>query len=178
MDPRLAEALAALRYEGETPFSMAEQCKENGNKNYTTAVKRKRKLYYREALKFYTEGCLHACKARQLLEQQQAAAQADAQADAQAGQEAVSWTGEQLAELHGALLANRAACNLALRNFGSVKRDCTDSLTLRPGNAKAFFRKAKARPECGVGVGGSMGLALSPTHGGCRGRCPPPIYPS
>jgi len=136
MDPRLAEALAALKYEGETPFSLAEQCKENGNKNYATAVKRKRKMYYREALKFYTEGCLHACKAQQQLEQEEAGGEEAA--------EAPDFSREELSVLHGALLANRAACNLALRNFGSVKRDCTDSLKLRPGNIKAYFRKAKA----------------------------------
>ena len=50
----------------------------------------------------------------------------------------------EVKELLADLLANRAACNLALRNYGSVKRDCADSLRYKPDNAKAYFRQAKA----------------------------------
>ena len=46
--------------------------------------------------------------------------------------------------LHAALLANRGACNLSLKNYGSVKRDCADVLKLTPGNANAHLRIAKA----------------------------------
>ncbi|KAG5645754.1 hypothetical protein DXG03_005291 [Asterophora parasitica] len=46
--------------------------------------------------------------------------------------------------LHEALLCNRAACNLELKNFGSVLRDCSKALTLNPKSSKAFYRSASA----------------------------------
>lgn len=42
------------------------------------------------------------------------------------------------------LLINRAACNLAMENYGQVLRDCSAALGLNPGSVKAFFRSAKA----------------------------------
>jgi hypothetical protein len=129
MDPRLVEALSALKYEGEEPEDLAEVAKLDGNKDYMTAVKLKRKMYYREAVNHYTEGCLHALKA-----QQKAGTEKQLSAE-----KAV-----ELNELFATLLSNRAACHLALRNYGSAKRDCGDSVRMVPGNNKAFFRKAKA----------------------------------
>ncbi|KAJ6627495.1 hypothetical protein B0H10DRAFT_1779632 [Mycena sp. CBHHK59/15] len=54
--------------------------------------------------------------------------------------------------LQEALLCNRAACNLELKNNGSVLRDCSKALTLNPRSSKAFYRSALAlmaleRPE-------------------------------
>ncbi|KII95914.1 hypothetical protein PLICRDRAFT_87223 [Plicaturopsis crispa FD-325 SS-3] len=43
-----------------------------------------------------------------------------------------------------ALLCNRAACNLELKNFGSVLRDCSKALTLNPKSSKAYYRSAMA----------------------------------
>jgi len=43
-----------------------------------------------------------------------------------------------------ALLCNRAACNLELKNNGSVLRDCSKALTLNPKSSKAFYRSALA----------------------------------
>ena len=125
MDPRLAEALAALKYDGETPEELADKCKDMGNKNFKTAISRKRQMYYREAVKHYSEGCLHALKAAEAPDRPAEAVKA-------------------LDELFSTLLSNRSACNLALKNYGSVKRDCTDAVRLNPANTKAFFRKAKA----------------------------------
>ena len=114
------EALAALKYEDdESPAELAVKAKENGNKNFKRAAQIKKKLYFKEALKHYTEGCLHTMKARELEDT------------------------PDLRDLHATLLCNRAACNLPLKNFGSVKRDCTDALKLAPGNVKAYFRRAK-----------------------------------
>lgn len=90
-----------------------------------TAVARKRAMYYREALKHYSEGCLHALKAGERKDRSREEVAA-------------------MNELFSALLCNRAACQLPLKNYGSVKRDCTDAVRLWPANTKAFFRKAKA----------------------------------
>ncbi|KAL1758742.1 hypothetical protein FB107DRAFT_271706 [Schizophyllum commune] len=46
--------------------------------------------------------------------------------------------------LQEALLCNRAACNLELKNYGSVLRDCSKAITLNPRSAKAFYRSALA----------------------------------
>ncbi|KAH8106145.1 ribosomal protein S7e-domain-containing protein [Cristinia sonorae] len=43
-----------------------------------------------------------------------------------------------------ALLCNRAACNLALKNYGSVLKDCSKALTINPKSSKAYFRSASA----------------------------------
>jgi hypothetical protein len=125
MDPRLIEALAHLKYDGEEPEDLAEQSKIDGNKNFKTAAARKRKMYYREAVKHYTEGCLHCLKALEKKDMPPEKIQ-------------------EVNELFSALLSNRAACNLVLKNFGSVKRDCGDAIRFVPTNVKAHFRKAKA----------------------------------
>ncbi|KAJ7591417.1 hypothetical protein C8J56DRAFT_935471 [Mycena floridula] len=46
--------------------------------------------------------------------------------------------------IHEALLCNRAACNLALQNYGSVLRDCSKALMINPKSSKAFYRSALA----------------------------------
>ncbi|KAJ7781596.1 hypothetical protein B0H16DRAFT_626423 [Mycena metata] len=46
--------------------------------------------------------------------------------------------------LQEALLCNRAACNLELKNYGSVLRDCSKALTMNPKSSKAFYRSALA----------------------------------
>ncbi|KAM6495667.1 40S ribosomal protein S7 [Amanita muscaria] len=43
-----------------------------------------------------------------------------------------------------ALLCNRAACNLELKNYGSVLRDCSGALTINTRSSKAYFRSALA----------------------------------
>jgi len=46
--------------------------------------------------------------------------------------------------LQEALLCNRAACNLELKNYGSVLRDCSRALLVNPKSSKAFYRSALA----------------------------------
>ncbi|KAI0069212.1 TPR-like protein [Artomyces pyxidatus] len=46
--------------------------------------------------------------------------------------------------LQGALLCNRAACNLELQNYGSVLRDCSRAITLNSRSSKAFYRSGLA----------------------------------
>ncbi|GAA5813426.1 hypothetical protein MFLAVUS_006904 [Mucor flavus] len=43
-----------------------------------------------------------------------------------------------------ACYANRAACNLELRNYGRVLTDCSKCLEINPKNVKAFYRSARA----------------------------------
>ncbi|KAG2194311.1 hypothetical protein INT46_005338 [Mucor plumbeus] len=43
-----------------------------------------------------------------------------------------------------ACLANRAACNLELKNYGRVLSDCSKCLKINPQNIKAWYRSAKA----------------------------------
>ncbi|CAG8718335.1 7626_t:CDS:2, partial [Acaulospora colombiana] len=46
--------------------------------------------------------------------------------------------------LNESLLLNRAACNLELKNYGSVLRDTSKVLTTNANNLKAFYRAASA----------------------------------
>ncbi|KAI0719481.1 40S ribosomal protein S7 [Cerioporus squamosus] len=43
-----------------------------------------------------------------------------------------------------ALLCNRAACNLELRNYGSVLRDCSRAISINSQSSKAYYRSALA----------------------------------
>ncbi|KAF7794535.1 hypothetical protein EIP86_005669 [Pleurotus ostreatoroseus] len=43
-----------------------------------------------------------------------------------------------------ALLCNRAACNLELKNYGSVLKDCSEVIKLNLHSSKAYFRSATA----------------------------------
>lgn len=43
-----------------------------------------------------------------------------------------------------ACLANRAACNLELKNYGRVLTDCSKCLKINPKNVKALYRSARA----------------------------------
>ncbi|KAI0052603.1 40S ribosomal protein S7 [Auriscalpium vulgare] len=43
-----------------------------------------------------------------------------------------------------ALLCNRAACNLELKNYGSVLRDCSKAITINDKSSKAFYRSGLA----------------------------------
>ncbi|CAA7259472.1 unnamed protein product [Cyclocybe aegerita] len=43
-----------------------------------------------------------------------------------------------------ALLSNRAACNLELKNYGSVLRDCSRVLTINPKSSKGYYRSGQA----------------------------------
>ncbi|KAF7331748.1 hypothetical protein MKEN_00054600 [Mycena kentingensis (nom. inval.)] len=43
-----------------------------------------------------------------------------------------------------ALLCNRAACNLELKNFGRVLRDCSQAISLNTCSSKAYYRSSMA----------------------------------
>ncbi|CAM9503382.1 unnamed protein product [Chrysoparadoxa australica] len=115
MDPELAAAFQALTYEDETPESLAEHFKEEGNKRFSRA--KLNKMYLRHSQMFYTEALRYAVGAEQTRE---------------------------TVKLRAVILANRAAANLGMKNYGSVKADCDESLRLVPCNVKCYFRKARA----------------------------------
>eukprot|EP01084_Bolivina_argentea_P215406 365693_1 len=116
MDPDMVEAFRQIAYEDETPEESAERLRDKGNEFFKRT--RMNKMYYRKAAESYSEGIKHAVMA-------------DNQTD-------------EVIKLRAKLLANRAACNLNLNNFGMVKCDCEASLALVPGNLKCYYRKAKA----------------------------------
>ncbi|OBZ76696.1 Hsp70/Hsp90 co-chaperone CNS1 [Grifola frondosa] len=43
-----------------------------------------------------------------------------------------------------ALLCNRAACNLELKNYGSVLKDCSKAISINPRSSKAYYRSTLA----------------------------------
>ncbi|KAK6343204.1 hypothetical protein TWF730_010804 [Orbilia blumenaviensis] len=47
-------------------------------------------------------------------------------------------------EINGACYANRAACNLELRNYRRTNLDCAEALKINPLNVKALYRSAQA----------------------------------
>ncbi|GIZ48983.1 hypothetical protein CKM354_001202400 [Cercospora kikuchii] len=47
-------------------------------------------------------------------------------------------------EIEEACLANRALCNLELKNYGQCIKDCASALRLNPKNIKALYRAASA----------------------------------
>ena len=112
MDPDIVSGLQELRDE-EPPEILAEAAKARGNESFKTAVTVRNRVYYREALKQYSD--------------------------------AIAFAKRSVAH------ANCAACNLALKNYGLVKRDCRHALEFDGGNLKACYRLAK--------VGASMSAA-------------------
>ncbi|KAK6507352.1 hypothetical protein TWF481_005789 [Arthrobotrys musiformis] len=47
-------------------------------------------------------------------------------------------------EINGACYANRAACNLELKNYRRTNLDCAEALKINPQNVKALYRSARA----------------------------------
>ena len=108
------QALQELLYEG-TPEEVAKNFKEQGNERYREAISEKDQGK-RTSL----------CK------------------------DAIIFYGKRLeqnditSELRCALLLNRAAVNMILQNYGSVKRDCLEVLKMDSRNVKARMRLTKA----------------------------------
>ncbi|KAF2773663.1 TPR-like protein [Teratosphaeria nubilosa] len=123
------EAIRALAYEG-TRAEIADNFRNQGN----DCVGQKQ---YRDARDFYTQA-LQALKApRQTPE--------DSESDARV----VEIEDEEVEEkkersIEEACYANRALCNLEMKNYGSCQRDCAAALRLNPHNVKAYYRAANA----------------------------------
>ena len=114
-------AMETLRDE-TPPEEMAEEMKDQGNKWYTRTLKEKvtgtRLLtYHRNALKCYTNGLNYAHSAIAT---------------------------EEVKLLHATLLVNRAAVQLARKNYRKAIRDCRGALRFDPNNLKGHYRAAQA----------------------------------
>ncbi len=133
-------ALQALAYEG-TPFENASDFKERGNECF-------RESKWADAREFYNKGvALMVGEDRRRARGEPPALEETVEGeDAQKPDEDPD-TPEAVATQHallGQLYANRAACQLELRNFRSCWLDCSAALRLNAANTKAWFRSAKA----------------------------------
>ncbi|CAM9473417.1 unnamed protein product [Ectocarpus sp. 8 AP-2014] len=115
MDPGVVKAFQDLTYEDETPLSLGEHFKQLGNDRFKRG--KKNAMYFRHAQQAYTEGLRNV----------------------RLGEET-----PELTAMVVALLSNRAMANLALKNYGSCRKDCDEALALSPGHVKCLYRKAKA----------------------------------
>ncbi|EFX05584.1 tpr repeat protein [Grosmannia clavigera kw1407] len=152
-------ALQALAYEG-TPLENAEGFKERGNECF-------RESLWADAREFYDKGVAllvaedrrrargEAPAKRQRSEEEEEVEVEEASMDLRAGgdrkkeeeEEADPDSPEQL-QVHRAVLeqlyANRAACQLSLRNFRACTLDCGAALRLNAANTKAWYRSGRA----------------------------------
>lgn len=141
------EALKALAYEG-TRAQVADGFRERGNE----CVAEKS---WRDARDFYTRALAHlaapaaAAASRRTAEGKLDGGEGAAEVDwADRGDVPEDWSEEKEAALARATQekchVNRALCNLELRNYGSVNRDCAAVVTINPRNVKALYRGALA----------------------------------
>ncbi|KAK1056091.1 hypothetical protein LTR74_015173 [Friedmanniomyces endolithicus] len=124
-DNDMLEAIKALVYEG-TRAEVADNFRVQGN----DCVKTKQ---WREARDSYT-------KALAALKGPQQPLPADAEV-VKIDEEAEE---KQERTLEEACYANRALCNLEMKNYGSCSRDCAAALRMKPRNVKAWYRAASA----------------------------------
>lgn len=118
------EALRALQYEG-TSLEIATNFKEQGNEVFK--IKR-----WVDAKEFYNKGV--TVLIAEVRKRQKAAKKTKGEEDE---------VKQEVAMLE-ALLVNRAACHLELKNYRSCTLDCTAALGINPKNIKAHYRSAKA----------------------------------
>ncbi|WPH00555.1 Hypothetical protein R9X50_00338500 [Acrodontium crateriforme] len=125
-NPAIA-AIRAIAYEG-TRAEVAENFKIQGNE----LVQMRR---WADAREFYTKAIVA------LKSPQPKNPHANSDEDEEIDEEAEAKK-ERIA--NEACHANRALCNLELKNYGSCNRDCASALKLNPRNIKAWYRAASA----------------------------------
>lgn len=117
--------MAALIEEGEDDVSLAEHWKGKGNESVVNAQKEKtnkRIGHYRHALAHYGQAMNYI-------------------------REAVrppNRVTKKTLKLHSTILSNRAQVHLALKNYGSCRKDCIKAVAMWRKNVKAYYRAAKA----------------------------------
>ena len=129
-------ALQALAYEG-SPLENASDFKERGNECF-------RERGWADAREFYGKG-VSILVAEDRRRARGEAPKIDADIDGNPQPDPDSPDQIKLANaVLASLYANRAACQLELRNYRSCTLDCGASLRINAANAKAWFRSAKA----------------------------------
>ncbi|TKA61590.1 hypothetical protein B0A55_11923 [Friedmanniomyces simplex] len=124
-DNEMLEAIKALVYEG-TRAEVADNFRVQGNE----CVKTKQ---WREARDSYTKAIAALKGPKQPLPADAEVVEIDEEAEE-----------KQERTLEEACYANRALCNLEMKNYGSCNRDCAAALRLNPRNVKAWYRAASA----------------------------------
>jgi hypothetical protein len=127
-DDETIQAMQALIDEGEDDVSLADHWKAKGNESVVNAQKEKsgKKLgYYRHALAHYDTALKHI-------------------RDAVRPPNRVT---KKVHKLHSTILSNRAQVHLALKNYGSCRKDCVKAVAMYRKNVKAYYRAAKASFE-------------------------------
>ncbi|CAK4209492.1 unnamed protein product [Aphanomyces euteiches] len=151
----MVDAMVALVEEGETAETLALSFKNKGNKHYSDARKFN-KNYYTYAIEEYTKAVGYGQKAL---------------ADPTDPELLQKYNLDEpivLSQLMAAIFNNRAACHLALKNYGSCRSDAARALKHEPTNIKAIYRGAKAssmlkKPEDTLRYC-KVGLAIDPTN--------------
>ncbi|KAK9471698.1 uncharacterized protein V1510DRAFT_419370 [Dipodascopsis tothii] len=151
------EALQALAYEGTLKEVMLN-FKNQGNEQFQLKQ-------YKSAVEFYTKA-LQAKLAPKDDDDEDPDLDISQQEDKAAEERAVQ-------ELTVVCLANRAACNLELKNFRRTINDCTEALRLNPVHTKAIYRAGRASMEIGKFQDArdcvARGLEIEPKSAAFRG---------
>ncbi|KAK3114955.1 HSP70/90 co-chaperone [Teratosphaeriaceae sp. CCFEE 6253] len=124
-DNSLLEAMAALAYEG-TRAEVADNFRAQGN----DCVRAKQ---WRDAREFYSKALAALKSPSQPPPPDAEVVEVDEEAEA-----------KRERTLEEACYANRALCNLEMKNYGSCNRDCAAALRVHPRNVKAWYRAASA----------------------------------
>ncbi|CAM9309941.1 unnamed protein product [Choristocarpus tenellus] len=139
VDPDMKKAFQDLTYEDETPESLAAHFKKLGNDRFARG--KKNPIYFQHAQQAYSEGLRVVRSVIDGMGKHVTLIE-----EGQGWKEGGSSQGlsPDMMELMVALLSNRAAANLALKNYGSTRADCDEALQMSPGNLKCLYRKARA----------------------------------
>ncbi|KAK4545078.1 hypothetical protein LTR36_003629 [Oleoguttula mirabilis] len=129
-DNEQLQALRALAYEG-TRAEIADNFRNQGN----DCVKQKQ---YPDAREFYTKA-LQALKGPAQPQDPE-----EGPSDVQVIELDEEAEEKKERVIEEACYANRALCNLEMKNYGSCQRDCAGALRLNARNVKAWYRAASA----------------------------------
>ena len=127
----MVDAMQALTEENETNFSLSLLYKRKGNDEFIKAQKYRKKGFYTCANDYYTTAITYGRQALQ--DPIQILDDRDDDNEAQDPTIVLS-----------TLYSNRAACHLALKNYGMCRSDAASSIRQNPENVKAYYRGAKA----------------------------------
>lgn len=132
-------AIQALQYEG-TPLENASDFRESGNERFRSKL-------WSDAREFYGRGIAVLVQEERRREKGEPVAKPEAKGESDEKVEEdpddPALVAKQRALL-ATLYTNRAAAELALRNYGRTIADCGRALRLDPTNVKALYRSGRA----------------------------------